>query len=156
MILRIFLYIIEEFHLLLAKELAGSTISIGGEEKKAKIISNMTNTTLDTQPATSVMQETEDATKWNECLAPSCFAVMHRFLFDESLRVTLGLPKPSENAKLFSRIAVTGNFFMALKEIQLGTGVIIESKSFFRKCNGNEKKTLKKNSTREQFNGITR
>lgn len=41
MILRMFLHIIEEFHLALAKELPGSTISIGGEEKKAKITSNL-------------------------------------------------------------------------------------------------------------------
>lgn len=34
MILRMFLYIIEEFHLALVKEISGSTISVGREEKK--------------------------------------------------------------------------------------------------------------------------
>lgn len=62
LLLRPFLHMIEAFHLELSQDLPGSTISIGGEEKKAKITSNMEITTFDTDLATHVSQGTEDAT----------------------------------------------------------------------------------------------
>lgn len=49
MLLRPFLHITESFHLGLSKGLMGFTNSIGGEEKKAKITSNMEVTALDTE-----------------------------------------------------------------------------------------------------------
>lgn len=44
--LRMHLKIIEEFHLKLAKKIPGSTISIGGEEKKRKILNELQMSTL--------------------------------------------------------------------------------------------------------------
>lgn len=133
MILRMFLYLIEEFHLALAKEIPGLTISIGGEEKKAKIIQNICNTALDGKMALNIVQATEDATKWNECLAPAAFALMHRYMFDDSLRVKNMIPIATPLGKLFSRIAVTGNFFMAIKKVQLGQGVTATGNNSYKR-----------------------
>lgn len=78
------------------------------------------------------MQGTEDATKWNECLAPGAFALMHRYLFDTDPRVKMGLLAPSWG-KLWSSLAITGNFFMSLKEIQIGQGLqIMNEKRYSR------------------------
>lgn len=95
MLLRPFLHITESFHLGLSKGLMGFTISIGGEEKKAKITSNMEVTALDTELANHVSQGTEDATKRNECLSPGIFFLMHHYLFDPSLRVANLVPLSS-------------------------------------------------------------
>nr|QMP82206.1 polymerase PB1 [Coleopteran orthomyxo-related virus OKIAV185] len=135
MILRMFLHIIEEFHLALSIKIEGATISIGGEEKKQKIASNMTAATLPSGPASTICQGTEDATKWNECLAPSAFALMHLYLFDSKTRTRNALPQTNEMGKLFSVIAIAGNFLMAMKEIQLGKGVVV--------CNANEYSRLR-------------
>lgn len=86
MILRMYLYVIEEFHLELGKVLPGSTISIGGERKKAKIIDQIHSTLQGAIYVEHLIQMTEDASKWNECLAPSAFATMHRILFDPEVR----------------------------------------------------------------------
>lgn len=133
MILRMFLHFIESFHLSLAKQVDGATISIGGEEKKMKIINNMSTATLITGPTEIICQGTEDATKWNECLSPASFALMHYYLFDEKTRIKLNLEKPTEMGKLFSRIAVAGNFIMAMKEIQIGPGVLINNKTRYHR-----------------------
>lgn len=101
MFLRMFLKIIEYFHLKLAKDVKGSTISIGGEEKKMKIAFHLTVKNLATTVAGSVAQGTEDATKWNKCLAPATFALMHTYLFDDEVRKRARvLPRSGES---FSR-----------------------------------------------------
>lgn len=70
MIMRMFLYGIEEMHLRLSKTMRGSTISIGGEEKKMKITLTMQNARLNHQDLVYTLQATQDATKWNKCLSP--------------------------------------------------------------------------------------
>lgn len=77
-ILRAFLYIIDEFHLELGKHISEMTISVGGEEKKAKI-TNVMNASHLGHPSHSIQaQGTEDTTKWNECLSPELFAILHK------------------------------------------------------------------------------
>jgi hypothetical protein len=83
-----FLHNIEEFHLELGKEIPGSTISIGGDEKKTKILMTFNAAMLEGTQASHIIQGTEDATKFNECLSPSSFALMHKFFFDEDTRIT--------------------------------------------------------------------
>lgn len=125
MLLRPLLYIVELFHLELAKRIPGSTISIGGEEKKAKITNNMESTRMGTGVAAVICQGTEDATKWNECLSPAQFALMHHYLFDEMTRLTVkGLHNPPIN-KVFLSIAWKCHLFQAWKQVQLGPGVLI-------------------------------
>uniref|UniRef100_A0AAT9JAH8 RNA-directed RNA polymerase catalytic subunit n=1 Tax=Blattella germanica orthomyxovirus 1 TaxID=3133491 RepID=A0AAT9JAH8_9ORTO len=131
--LRMFLHAIEEFHLKLGKELEGSTISIGGEEKKAKITSNFLSISLKTRQASHLSQGTEDATKWNECLAPSAFALMHYYMFHPPTRAKLKLGPVKEFGLLFSKIAVMGNFLMSMKQIQLGPGVMIQDAHYFKR-----------------------
>jgi hypothetical protein len=132
-IMRVFLYIIEQTHLSLSKKIPGATIGIGGEEKKAAIISTPTASGIPGLEEFFKMESTEDATKWNECLSPSAFAMMHKTFFDEETRMNLGLPPPSTLGTLFSRIAVAGNFLMSIKKIHRGKGCLIEdSKSFAR------------------------
>lgn len=53
--------------------------------------------------------------------------MMHRYLFDAETRTNLGLPCPSSWGKLWSSIAVVGNFFMSLKEIQIGSGLQVRN-----------------------------
>nr|AYP67573.1 PB1 [Old quarry swamp virus] len=127
MILRMFLHLIEEFHLALGRELQGSTISIGGEEKKAKITNVMNASHLRRFPDATSAQGTEDATKWNECLSPELFGMMHRYLFCPKVRIHLGLPQPSAHGVLFSKIALAGNFLMAIKRVQVGPGPMAQS-----------------------------
>lgn len=150
-----FLHCMEEFHLNLAVEIRGSTISIGGEKKKAKISSDFSDTHLDTEPALSLCQGTENATKWNECLSPSLFAFMHKYFFCPELRTKLGIKAPSEYGILFSKIAVTGNFFMACKEIQLGMGLQIQNDDFFSRMRWEDEfmKTMSE-STRKWYNSV--
>lgn len=120
-----FLYIIEDFHLSLSTKVEEATISIGGEEKKQKITNNMSNSLLPSGPSEVSCQGTEDATKWNECLAPATFALMHKYFFDKEARMRLNLPQPTKVGRLFSMIAVAGNFLMAMKEIHIGAGLMI-------------------------------
>lgn len=127
--LRVFFHAIEEFHLALAKHMEGSTISIGGEEKKAKIAANLATDQLEEGRSTVSCQGTEDASKWNECLAPSAFAIMHTYFFDDGLRQMLNLPRPNENGKLLSKIMCAGNFIMSVKQVQLGQGVQVHNGS---------------------------
>lgn len=77
MMLRMFLKVIEDFHLKMT-EVKGPTISIGGEMKKMKITNHLSIKNLKNNIALASTQGTEDATKWNEALAPSPFALMHK------------------------------------------------------------------------------
>lgn len=124
-IMRMFLYVMEEFHLELSKQLPGATISIGGEEKKAKIANNLSNNKIEGKTAHCISQGTEDAAKWNECLSPQAFASMHHYLFQDSLRMSLMLPPATEMGKLFRQISVMGNYLQARKAVQLGKGPIV-------------------------------
>lgn len=131
MFIRAFLHIMEMNSLKLSEHLPGSTISIGGEEKKAKITNNLEECMLSEGIATHICQGTEDATKWNECLSPGILALVHYYLYDVDTRLKLGLPRPSEYGILFSRICLVGHLFQAWKEIQIGPGVMIENDNYY-------------------------
>ncbi|CAF4944184.1 unnamed protein product [Pieris macdunnoughi] len=131
MLLRPFLHVIEAFHLELARDLPGSTISIGGEEKKAKITSNMEITSLDTDLATHVSQGTEDATKWNECLSPAIFYLMHHYFFDPSIRRKMLHLVHSKYGALFCQISKYGHMFQSWKMIQIGPGPIVKNNTHY-------------------------
>jgi hypothetical protein len=130
--LRMFLHIIKEFHLALGKEINGSTISRGGEEKKTKILNNFNAASLTGIQAEYVSQGTEDATKWNECLAPSAYALLHHTFFDDVSRIKLDIPLSNENGKILQKM-LSGNYIMATKTIQLGPGVMISNEKYFRR-----------------------
>nr|QMP82355.1 polymerase PB1 [Dermapteran orthomyxo-related virus OKIAV170] len=154
MFLRVYLFFIEEFHLKLSKILPGSTISIGGEEKKAKISSTLNNVGNATIFGEG-LQGTEDATKWNECLAPSAFAMMHKYFFDKGLRNKLSLQPPSKNGLLFSKIARVGNFLMSMKTIQMGCGPLGISDRFYNNLEWDDRNLQRYNEfTREWYNQV--
>nr|QMP82229.1 polymerase PB1 [Dipteran orthomyxo-related virus OKIAV195] len=120
--MRAFLFVIEEMHLLLGKRIKGSTISIGGDEKKMKIINTMAST--GTEPGSfKTLQATQDATKWNECLSASGFCMFSKTLFNDEIRKELGLPLMNQNEKLFEKICEAGHFLLAIKRIALGDGL---------------------------------
>ncbi|QQO86214.1 polymerase basic 1 protein [Lake Chad virus] len=126
-IMRMFLWIVEEMHLELGKqeEMVSSTISIGGEEKKAKIITTLDGLSLDEFN----LQATEDATKWNECLAPENFCLMHEMWWSCSVRQELGLPPPSENAQVMRQIFQQAFYLLSNKRIYLGKGHVINNET---------------------------
>nr|APG77880.1 polymerase PB1 [Hubei earwig virus 1] len=133
MILRMFLTIIEEFHLTLGKMLPGSTISIGGEEKKAKILTALQQPILPSYDSTVKAQGTEDATKWNECISPEIFNVMHKCFFSDNIRKKEGLPKISENSRIFKRICTVAHFLMSIKRVITGPGPIGISEGIYNR-----------------------
>ncbi|CAH0730581.1 unnamed protein product, partial [Brenthis ino] len=99
-----------------------------------------------------VSQGTEHATKWNECVSPGAFAIMHKFLFDESTRLRLGLPRTNEYGRLFSKIAGMGNFLQIWKEIQLGQGVLVSNENEYSRITWENKHLEKMNEfTREWY-----
>nr|QGA70921.1 RNA-dependent RNA polymerase [Wuhan Mosquito Virus 4] len=119
---RAFLHIIEKVHLALGEELEGSTISIGGERKKDKIVSTMNK--LATNDAVFLKkQATEDATKWNETLSASLFGMMHETFFDPGVREELDLSPPTTLETLFGRICRAAHFILSLKRVTLGPGL---------------------------------
>ncbi|AFN73049.1 polymerase PB1 [Tyulek (Tjuloc) virus] len=126
-ILRMFLWIVEELHLELGKqeEMSSSTISIGGEEKRAKIISTLDGLSLNEFN----IQATEDATKWNECLAPENFCLMHEIWWSHSVREELGLPAPSENSEVMRQIFQQAFYLLSNKRIYLGKGHLIHNQT---------------------------
>lgn len=128
-----FLKIIENFHLELSKHIEESTISIGGEEKKAKITQNLNTTTLPGQSQEGLLQATQDATKFNECVSAQAFALMHYTFFDNATRIRLGLPKITKNDALFQKIAIAGNFILAVKRITLGPTTMMFSKLHYNR-----------------------
>lgn len=100
-ILRMYLHIIEDFHLNMGKTLPGSTISIGGEEKKAKITTSITS--LETSAGNTKRtkcQATQDATKWNECLSADLFALFHMVIYNDGIREELNIPPCTTNEKI--------------------------------------------------------
>lgn len=151
----VFLKTIEDFHLLISKDVKGSTISIGREMKKMKISNHLTVRTLSSGTAKAVTQGTEDATKWNECLAPGAFAMIHRYFFDSNLRSELGLPNSSSWGRLWSNICIVGNFFMSLKQIQIGHGLqVINEQHYLRMSWADECVPMMSDFTRGWYNDI--
>lgn len=119
-----FLMIVEEFHLQLSKLMEGSTIGIGGEEKKKRIGVSM-------QRAPSMIggaQATEDATKWNECLSADIFALLHLTWFNHDVRRKLDKPAASNHEATLLKVCLSAHFLLAIKRITLGEGPICYSK----------------------------
>lgn len=119
---RMFLKIIEDFHLLLGKRLPGSTISIGGEEKKITANTNQDNTSMSNKHF--VIQATQDATKFNECMSPDVMLMMHRVFFDPEIREEMKLPEPTVEEELFLLIASSSHWILTTKKILLGEGIM--------------------------------
>nr|QEM39320.1 PB1 [Guadeloupe mosquito quaranja-like virus 3] len=119
---RAFLFIIESVHLALGKVIEGSTISIGGEEKKDKIIQTMESLITDNYNREKC-QATEDATKWNETLSASLFGVMHKTWFDNTVRRVSRLPECTEFELLYARVCEAAHFLLAIKRVTLGPGL---------------------------------
>lgn len=129
-------------------------ISIG--EKRRKMISEMSAGTMGYQNEIS-LQATQDATKWNECLNPSTFAMMHWYLFDDQIRDQLSLPRASEQGKLFSQIACAGNLLMAIKMITLGEGVLVSNEKEYSRLKWERENTPMMNeNTKKWFEKIER
>ncbi|KAK7868019.1 hypothetical protein R5R35_010191 [Gryllus longicercus] len=149
--MRMFLLIQENFHLELGKLIPGSTISIGGEEKKAKIIHNLVSINLENLYAQYTLQSTQDAAKWNECINPALLGMMHKTFFDEDVRKELGLQKPSTHGKLFQRIAVSGNFLLAIKRIFLGEGPVCTTDDFHNKVSWEMRNISRMNSRTQEW-----
>nr|QPZ88437.1 putative polymerase PB1 [Soybean thrips quaranja-like virus 3] len=137
--LRLHLKTVEDFSLELSKHIDGSTISIGGEEKKKKIISELQNTDLDVPLASKMsLQATEDATKWNECQNPGLFALVFFLFFSRSNREKLNLPMPTENEEAFLYICLTCFYYMLVKRINLGQGFLFENDKFYNRLEWND------------------
>nr|AJG39087.1 PB1 [Shayang Spider Virus 3] len=131
MILRMFFEIIERFHLKLGKKIAGSTISQGGIEKQDKIMSSLS---LLARKNYSVLA-TEDATKWNECLAPAGFYVMHEVFLNPKYRAAAKVTMSSEvdpsSFEMLREILHTGIYLLSKKRVFIGQGHVLEDGEAF-------------------------
>lgn len=126
---RCLLLIAEELHLKLGKVVTGSTISIGGEEKKMKIIETMDKPTDLPHPYIT-KQATQDATKWNECLSASAFGMMSKTFFDNGVREKYNIAECSEAELLMGKICNVSHFICAIKRITLGPGPVARSQFY--------------------------
>nr|DBA44332.1 TPA_asm: polymerase PB1 [Cotesiavirus orthomyxi] len=154
MAMRSLLRIIEDVHLELGKMIEGSTISIGGEEKKRKIKTNLMEANILGRPAKYIIQGTEDATKWNECLAPAAFSIMHLTFVDPKVREYLRLPEPTANETLFGQLSLLLHFFQAIKSIKLGPGPLATSEGKCRRLEWDEPIERFNEKTREWLTPI--
>nr|AJG39090.1 PB1 [Wuhan Louse Fly Virus 4] len=146
--MRAFLYIVEDFHLKLGKRIKGSTISIGGDEKKMKIIETMNSAAVD-PIAERTLQATQDATKWNECLSAGGFGMMSKTLFCDEVRDIDD--KMNENEKLFGEICEASHFFLSLKRIILGEGLQGKADGIHGKMEYNEENLPKFNQITQEW-----
>lgn len=135
-VLRMFLYIIEDFHLRLSERMAGSTIAIGGEEKKQKITLSTQSAILENQEMTKRVQATQDATKWNECLSPDIFGMLHKVYFNDEVRLSMNLNPINEQERCMYNVCMAGHFLLACKMITLGEGPLLESDKTFNNQTG--------------------
>lgn len=146
-----FLKIIEDFHLDLGKYLDGSTISIGGEQKK-KIIANTDQENTSMSNKHLVIQATQDATKFNECMSPDVMLMMHRTFFDGEVLQELGLEAPSVEERLFLKIATASHWILTSKKILLGEDIMGYNDSHYNRIPWTEKNLRRMNTrTREWF-----
>lgn len=122
MILRAHLHVVEKLHLLISQTLPGSVIGVGGEEKKNKILDVLNSIQGFKGPGTTTLQATEDITKYNECLAPECFALFHDIIMDNQVREKLGIPAVPEELSPLRTIFLHTFYLLANKRIWLGKG----------------------------------
>ncbi|KAL1463811.1 hypothetical protein WDU94_015520 [Cyamophila willieti] len=129
-----YLHIFEDFYLAIGREISGSTISIGGEEKKKKITTELCQAeTVARGVREYKLQSTQDATKWNECLSADLFALFHMVLFSTEVRDKLDFPHPSSHEKLFRDICLHGHFILAIKRIALVEAPIMRGEGTFNR-----------------------
>nr|UAJ23566.1 PB1 [Granville quaranjavirus] len=129
MVLRAHLHIVEKFHLLISANLAGSVIGVGGEEKKNKILEVLGSIKGFMGPGTTTLQATEDVTKYNECLAPECFALFHNVIMDSEVRNRLELPNLPAELSALSDIFTHTFYLLANKRIWMGRGHLVANKT---------------------------
>lgn len=130
--MRMHLRVVEEFHLRLAKKINGSTISIGGEEKKKKIMAELQLSSLKENIDNACsLQATEDATKWNECLNPLLFEIVHKCWLNDGVREQCTLPAVTDEETVFSKICTMTFYYMLIKRIHLGVGFLFENEYFY-------------------------
>lgn len=132
-ILRMFLYAIEEFHLRLSKLMMGSTIGVGGEEKKKRISLSMQTAMVNHPDMTDRVQSTQDAQKWNECLSADLFCLLHETYSNATLREVMEMDPSTEVEKTFLNICRSGHFLLACKMITLGEGPICYNDKVFNR-----------------------
>nr|DBA44211.1 TPA_asm: polymerase PB1 [Orthomyxo-like virus forcipomyiae] len=128
-ILRAFLEIVEDFHLELGKNILSSTISVGGDKKKNKILAAL-SLISESYIFQKTAQSTQDATKWNECLSPELFAVFAIMMFDKDVRCSFS-KQSNENIDLFYNICLTSHTLLALKRIHIGEMPIVSDEFVF-------------------------
>lgn len=114
-ILRVFLYAIEEMHLSLSKEMFGSTIGVGAEEKKRRITTTMQSGLINHPDMTHQAQSTQDATKWNECMSADLFSLLHLTFFDPKVRSEMDLPEITNDEMAFATTALLGTICLLVK-----------------------------------------
>ena len=123
-VIRFFLHLVEYFHLALAKQVEGNTISIGGDEKKRKIQTELKTSFLISMSNTNVitMQATEDATKWNECLNALLFCLVHEVFFGNDSFHGDWLASIGNMLEVIRRVFRYSFLLIAAKRISLGAG----------------------------------
>lgn len=126
---RAFLSIIEEVHGRWGKVIEGSTISIGGEEKKNKIITTVESLAADAGRLIR-KQGTEDATKWNETLSAALFGMIQRTFLDPEVRTKLNLNPPTDYERMYMELSMSSHFLLAVKRVTLGHGLQGTSRFF--------------------------
>lgn len=98
----------------------GSTIGIGGEEKKKRIGVRLQRARLNNQSMIGGAQATEDATKWNECLSADIFALLHLTWFNHDVRRKLDKPAASNHEATLLKVCLSAHFLLPIKRITLG------------------------------------
>lgn len=66
----------------------------------------------------------KDATKFNECLSPQLFMLLHQVFFDQAVRKELDLPQPTTMEQLFFQICKYAFFILAIKRVKLGNAPV--------------------------------
>lgn len=127
MVLRAHLYIVEKFHLLLSQTLEGSVIGVGGEEKKNKIVQVLDSIQAYMGREAITAQATEDVTRYNECLAPECFALFHYVMTSPEYREELGLPVLGKEVANLNAIFRHTFYLLSKKKIWMGRGHIVHN-----------------------------
>lgn len=151
MVLRAHLHIVEKFHLLLSTKLPGSVIGVGGEEKKNKILEVLGSLKGFMGEGTTTLQATEDVTKYNECLAPECFALFHYMIMDNNLRKKLGLPSLPDELLALLDIFTHTFYLLANKRIWMGKGHLVANRTSASHMNWDPECLHMMNSTTKEW-----
>nr|UUT42619.1 MAG: polymerase PB1 [Orthomyxoviridae sp.] len=151
MVLRAHLHIVEKFHLLISQTLPGSVIGVGGEEKKNKILEVLGSLQGFMGTGTTTLQATEDVTKYNECLAPECFALFHHVIMDNKTRERLKIPTLPPTLDSLRDIFVHTFYLLANKRIWMGKGHAVANLSSTSNLNWTKDCVPMMNETTKQW-----